>query len=45
VLLSAETVEDVRTYVGLFSLVYEGMKFQIAEPCPAFLRAISVESD
>jgi hypothetical protein len=40
VLLSAETVEDMRSYVGLLSLVYGGMKFQDAETSPAFLREL-----
>jgi hypothetical protein len=40
VLLSAETVEDMRSYAGLLSLVYGGMKLQDAEPCPAFLQEL-----
>lgn len=37
VLLSAETVEDMRTYAGLLGLVYGGMKFEKAGSYPAFL--------
>jgi len=40
VLLSSETVEDVRNYVGLLSLVYGEMKFQSAEGRPAFLQQL-----
>jgi hypothetical protein len=40
VLLSAATVEDMREYAKLLSLVYGGMKFEKAEPRPAFLREL-----
>ncbi len=40
ILLSAETVEDMRKYAGLLSLVYGGMKFESAEPHPDFLREL-----
>jgi len=41
VLLSAETVDDMKKYAGLLSLVYGGMKFESAEPQPNFLRELS----
>jgi len=40
VLLSAETVEDMRKYASLLGLVYGGMKFENAEPHPDFLREL-----
>jgi hypothetical protein len=40
VLLSAETVGDMREYAGLLSLVYGGMKLGRAEPRPDFLRGL-----
>ena len=40
VLFSAETLEDMRKYAGLLGLVYGGMKFEIAEPQPGFLREL-----
>ena len=42
VLLSAESVEDMRKYAGLLSLVYGGMKFERAEPQPAFMIELPV---
>ena len=42
ILLSAETVEDMRKYTGLVSLVYGGLKFERAEPQPAFMRELPV---
>ena len=39
-LLSAKTVEDMREYAGLLSQVYGGMKFEVAEPRPAFLKEL-----
>jgi hypothetical protein len=39
-LLSAETVDDMRRYAGLLTMVYGGMKFENAEPKPAFLREL-----
>lgn len=39
-LLSAETMEDMRKYASLLSLVYGGMKFESAEPQPNFLREL-----
>jgi hypothetical protein len=41
VLLSAETVEDMRNYAGLLTSVYGGMKFEKREPAPYFLRELS----
>jgi hypothetical protein len=41
VLLSAETLEDMRKYAGLLSLVYGGMKLDNADRCPRFLRQLS----
>jgi hypothetical protein len=41
VLLSAETVEDMRKYAGLLSLVYGGMKFENVESKPAFLSELA----
>ncbi|MGA2199232.1 MAG: hypothetical protein ABSG45_04775 [Nitrososphaerales archaeon] len=38
VLLSAETVEDMRKYASLLGLVYGGLKLEEAEPLPDFLR-------
>jgi hypothetical protein len=40
VLLSAETVEDMRKFAGLLSVVYGGMKLEGAEPQPKFLREL-----
>jgi len=40
VLLSAETLEDMRKYAGLLGLVYGGMMFESAEPHPNFLREL-----
>jgi hypothetical protein len=37
VLLSAETVDDMREYSALLSLVYGGMQFEDVGPSPAFL--------
>ena len=42
VLLSAETVEDMRKYAELLSLVYGGMRFETADPRPGFLRRLPV---
>ncbi len=42
ILLSAETVEDMRKYTGLLGLVYGGLKFERAEPLPAFMRELPV---
>ncbi len=42
ILLSAETVEDMRKYTGLLSLVYGGLKFEMAEPQPAFMMELPV---
>jgi hypothetical protein len=42
VLFSAETVEDMRKYTGLLSLVYGGLKFERAEPQPAFMMELPV---
>lgn len=42
VLFSAETVEDLRKFAGLLSLVYGSMKFQMAEARPAFLQELPV---
>ena len=39
-ILSAETVEDMRKYAGLLSMVYGGMKLENVEPEPAFLREL-----
>jgi hypothetical protein len=39
-LLSAETVEDMREYAGLLTLVYGDMKLGRAEPRPDFLRKL-----
>ena len=39
-LLSAETVDDMRRYAGLLAIVYGGIKFENAEPKPAFLREL-----
>jgi hypothetical protein len=38
VLLSAETVEDMRKYASLLGLVHGGLKLEEAEPLPDFLR-------
>jgi hypothetical protein len=38
VVLSAESVEDMRKYARLLTLVYGGMKFEAAASSPAFLR-------
>jgi hypothetical protein len=40
VLLSPETVEDMRNYAGLLSLVYGGLKLEKVEPQPALLREL-----
>jgi hypothetical protein len=40
VLLSAETLEEMRNYANLLSLVYGGMKFESAEAHPAFLQQL-----
>ncbi len=40
VLLCAETVDDMRKYAGLLSLVYGGMKLEGAEQQPSFLREL-----
>jgi len=40
VLLSAETVEDMRKYAGLLSLVYGGMKIENADGRPVFLQQL-----
>jgi hypothetical protein len=40
VLLSAETIEEMRRYAGLLSTVYGGLKFQTCEPCPAYLHRL-----
>jgi hypothetical protein len=40
VLFSAETTNDMREYARLLSLVYGGMKFESAEPCPRFLSGL-----
>jgi hypothetical protein len=37
VLLSAETVEDMRNYANLLGLVYGGMKLEKTDATPAFL--------
>jgi hypothetical protein len=37
VLLSAETMEEMKTYAGLLALVYGGMKLEKTDPSPAFL--------
>ncbi|TLX93026.1 MAG: hypothetical protein E6K96_09940 [Thaumarchaeota archaeon] len=42
VLLSAETVEDMKKYAELLSLVYGGMRFETADPRPGFLRRLPV---
>jgi hypothetical protein len=39
-LLSAETVDDMRRYAGLLCAVYGGMKFEKAEPHPDFLKQL-----
>jgi hypothetical protein len=39
-MLSAETVDDMRKYAGLLAIVYGGIKFENAEPKPAFLREL-----
>lgn len=41
VLLSGETVEDMKKYAGLLSLVYGGMKLDNADRSPRFLRRLS----
>jgi hypothetical protein len=41
VLLSAETLEDMRKYAGLLSLVYGGMKLHNADRSPRFLGQLS----
>jgi hypothetical protein len=43
-LLSAETVEDIKAYAGLLSLVYGGMKLEKAERQPAFLQGLLVST-
>jgi hypothetical protein len=40
VLPSAETVEDMRKYAGLLSLVYGTMKFEDTKSQPAFLQGL-----
>ena len=40
VLLSAESVEDLREYAAVLSLVYGSMTFQSAGPYPGFLREL-----
>jgi hypothetical protein len=39
-MLSAETVDDMRKFAGLLTIVYGGIKFEKAEPEPAFLREL-----
>jgi len=39
-MLSAETVDDMRKYAGLLAIVYGGIKFENANPKPAFLREL-----
>jgi hypothetical protein len=40
VLLSAESVEDMRKYAGLLSLVYGGTKYETTDAKPAFLQQL-----
>lgn len=40
VLLSAETVEEMRRYASLLGTVCGGLRFQSCEPCPAYLRGL-----
>jgi hypothetical protein len=40
VLLSAETVEDMKNFAGSLNLVYGAMTFQAVEPYPSFLRGL-----
>jgi hypothetical protein len=40
VLVSAETVEEMRRYAGLLGLVYGGLKFQSCEQCLTHLRKL-----
>ncbi|MGD0638746.1 MAG: hypothetical protein ABSA72_11985 [Nitrososphaerales archaeon] len=40
VLLSAETVEDMKNFAGSLDLVYGAMTFQAVEPYPSFLREL-----
>ena len=39
-ILSAETVGDMRKYAGLLTMVYGGIKLENVEPEPAFLREL-----
>jgi hypothetical protein len=41
-LLSAETVEDMKKYAGLLSLVYGGLKLEQDDPAPRFLQQLPV---
>jgi hypothetical protein len=40
VLLSAETVEEMKRYAGLLATVYGGLRSQGGEPCPVYLRGL-----